>query len=1187
LFQALYLPVVTACRIGWEKIARRRYNVFLSPAVAKQSRQPMKILNIHFKNINSLEGESRIDFEQSPFSDTGVFAITGPNGSGKSSILDAVTLGLYGETFRFDRPAGHVMTKHTAECFSEVEFVLDKVKYRSSWHAQRHDTDPESELMPPAMKLIRLNDDEVLATTPQQVCARITEITGMNFRNFTRSILLAQGDFAAFLNALDSERMDILEKIISADIYADYKNEVNKRAADAQQRLDYLKQDLSVIPIIEPEKLEAYELDRIDFTEQTIEFREEQSNLRQQLDSVQDVLVLQKRIAEQEKNLQQVKTLSESEQQKLDQLIAGQDALLFKDDVQSIKEKKHEVHQNKDALADLRNELKQIQDHVGADKTAPDGLPHKSAAEQGQTISEIKAQVGLLNAQRQSESDLWQSLGQQIDDKTANLANVLKWQEDHAADESLLASFPETGRLKKLRAELAELQEKQKTFTKWSKNTAASLKNNESAIAQENKRIAELKNKLPLAKKALEEVAQGRNLAELEEFRQEQQERVNDFRSLYNLAVTYQKLNKGGFGFLRIFGRKEQPNHDIEALESELAALKQEISREDNIKLTLETAVFRESLLRKMAPERQHLVDGEPCFLCGSTKHPYVQRPPRVADSQQALTDQRAKIKALTAASGKLEQQLKATRKQSEKNQANQTEQLKVNSQWQTLCNRLNTASEDLGINKLRLLRHRLNTEISELKTITGVIADYRKKQAGIEQLEALIAKGEATVERLQQNARQLDAEWRERPKEEIDYDAALAACQQEEQQLAEKVVAQLTLLGEKMPAKGKEDALFDRLNARRQDYQSYVFRQKNLTEELEALKAKQDHCQVEMTACDEKLARYNQQLRSEEIVGLHLALIEKQQLIADKEQLISRQEAELDVLLRTFQEKMQGTQFTSLHEVSETLDLLKHQPELERHLAELEQEIDAKTIELEKSLLELEENNTLDATELSPEQLAAQLKSVSEKLAIADLEAQRLERLLDEQKQFREKAEAVQAQLLEQEEIVRRCNAEAAQIAEESGMAFRRRVQQRIADRLLSQTNDVLEKISGRYYLRQKPSDQGLALEIEDTYQGNARRLPKTLSGGESFIVSLALALGLSEMANNGKSVDSLFLDEGFGNLDSETLYTVISTLESLHTHGKTVGVISHVEGVQKRFKAQLQVVKKPNGLGMLKQAS
>jgi len=159
--------------------------------------------------------------------------------------------------------------------------------------------------------------------------------------------------------------------------------------------------------------------------------------------------------------------------------------------------------------------------------------------------------------------------------------------------------------------------------------------------------------------------------------------------------------------------------------------------------------------------------------------------------------------------------------------------------------------------------------------------------------------------------------------------------------------------------------------------------------------------------------------------------------------------------------------------------------------------------------------------------------------------------------------------------------------LAEESGMAFRRRVQGRIADQLLSQTNALLEKISGRYYLRKAPSEQGLALEVEDTYQANVRRLPKTLSGGESFVVSLALALGLSELANNGRSVDSLFLDEGFGNLDADSLYTVISTLESLHTHGKTVGVISHVEAVQKRFKAQLQVVKKPNGMGELRKAS
>jgi exonuclease SbcC len=244
--------------------------------------------------------------------------------------------------------------------------------------------------------------------------------------------------------------------------------------------------------------------------------------------------------------------------------------------------------------------------------------------------------------------------------------------------------------------------------------------------------------------------------------------------------------------------------------------------------------------------------------------------------------------------------------------------------------------------------------------------------------------------------------------------------------------------------------------------------------------------------------------------------------------------------------------------------------------------------------MLELEKNQAQLAIERAPvesalslEELKAKLWSTSEKLQIATLEAQRVESLLADQTQLQKKYDAVLLQLQNQQEIEQQLLAEMAQINAENGMVFRRRVQKQMTEQLLSQTNAILEKISGRYYLRQKLSDQGLALEIEDTYQGNVHRLPKTLSGGESFIVSLALALGLSELANNGKSVDSLFIDEGFGNLDAETLYTVISTLENLHAHGKTVGVISHVEGVQKRFKAQLQVVKKPNGMGMLKKAS
>ncbi|WFP50731.1 SbcC/MukB-like Walker B domain-containing protein [Methylomonas sp. EFPC3] len=135
-----------------------------------------------------------------------------------------------------------------------------------------------------------------------------------------------------------------------------------------------------------------------------------------------------------------------------------------------------------------------------------------------------------------------------------------------------------------------------------------------------------------------------------------------------------------------------------------------------------------------------------------------------------------------------------------------------------------------------------------------------------------------------------------------------------------------------------------------------------------------------------------------------------------------------------------------------------------------------------------------------------------------------------------------------------------------------------------MSKANQILEKLSGRYYVRSAVNDHGLALEIEDTKQRNLRRLPKTLSGGESFVVSLALALALAEIANNGRAIDSLFLDEGFGNLDAEALYLAMSALEGLTTQGKTVGVISHVDAVKKRIKTQIELVKKANGLSELK---
>ncbi len=1156
----------------------------------------MKILNLYFKNINSLEGENRIDFEQAPFTDTGVFAITGPNGSGKSSILDAITLALYGETFRFDKPAQHIITQQTDESFSQIEFALGADKYRSSWHVKREDGNLRGELLPSEMHLIQLNNgEETVATTPQQVCTRMAEITGMNFRSFTRSIMLAQGDFAAFLNALDNERMDILEKIISTDIYADHKKEVTDKLADAQKNLTYLQQDLAAVPLIEPQSLEACELDLADFSEQTAEFQQEINRLAAQQAVLAETETLRSQIGSQEKRLQEAITQRLSVQKKLDQLTAADNARDFKDDIETITQKKQHIEQEQTALTALRNELKQIESTLALPEFDTHILSQESLTnstgisftEQKQAIDNIRNQVGLFNANWQSEVILLKSLADQIAEKKTTLSEVSAWLEEHAIDKPLLENFPELDRLKKLRIALDEFDEKKQALDKWSKSTSAALHKNKSTIDKKNNKLEQLNKELATEKKELEELAQGNTLEQLEDLQTEQKERVKDFQELVDLAVANENLTPKASFFFGLFGKQVAPKRDVDELEAEFESLTQQLKQDENIRLSLEKSIFNDALLARMSQDRVHLVDGKPCPLCGSTEHPYAKRSPAPANAQQALLDQRIKIKRLTVQINDLEQHIKLARKRGERSHAHNKQRQLINAQWHTLCNRLNTASADLDIKNTAMMKRLLTIESTESKNITILLTKYKGSEKKIAKLKAAIEKNTSAINLTQTIVQTIESEWQTEPQRVAETETTRNQVQQEEQTLIANLTDLLTQLGETVPAKGKEDELLNRLNQRRQDYESYAFRTKSLTEELEKLVSQQLASQAQIDSYKERLDYTNNQLRSEEVVGLHLALVEKQKLIADKAQYISQSKDEAEALDKAIANKMQGTQFGNLAEISQILELMTSQPEFTQQKTQLDEDVNQWGANLDKLYVQLESHEEQAKLKLVPEEIELKLKATNEKMELAELEAKRLETIIREQKQYHDKYASILAQVASQQALVQQANAEVEEISAENGMAFRRRVQERMVERLLSQTNSTLEKISGRYYIRQKPSDRGLALEIEDTYQGNVRRLPKSLSGGESFIVSLALALGLSELANNGRSVDSLFLDEGFGNLDAETLYTVINTLEGLRAHGKTVGVISHVEAVQKRFKAQLQLVKKPNGLGELRKVS
>jgi exonuclease SbcC len=1147
----------------------------------------MKILKLHFKNINSLKGENQLDFNQAPLVNAGVFAITGPNGSGKSSILDAMTLALYGETFKFDRPAAHVMTRHTSECFAHIEFIVHSIHYRSRWHVQREQDDADAPVLPARMELSRLSaeGEEVLADDCAKVRARVAEIVGLDFRNFTRSTLLAQGDFSAFLNALDSERLDILEKIVSTDIYADYTQEMTRSAEQEQVKLAALQADLAAIPVLDNVTEEARGHDLADFKEQLSDFAQAVQELTQHMARLQTLADIDEHLEQAQRKQQALQQTLQQISADLQRIEAFKELSTLQTEVATVTNQQAILDEDDATLKRYQQELAHLQtqlDRLGNNAPDPERIAGTSISAQQERIADLTFQTEHLQATSSSEKVLIKTLENQLNEKQNDALAVKAWLDAHAQDASLLDGFPEIGPLKKLTLLISDLKRQQKSQLKSSKQSNKQLKSHQSSVQALHKEIPALQKNLVTYEAELSTLSSNHTLEELVELRAEQQERVNDFKELLALATIQNRFKDSLFVRLKLVQRPV--DLDTAAINHQLAERKERLLTENTIKKALEHAVFNEALLRKMQADRIHLVDHEPCPLCGSLKHPFISQQPTVVDSKQTLLDQTARVQAINASIAKLQQQLQTAQKQQEGKQLKADRLTRVQAEWLTLCNRLNIAAQGLRIDEIKPIKKWLKTHLIELKDIDRLIKNVRDCQKKIAAITLQTETQTLTLSRVQGVIQELEHSHGNRPQELAELEQALAKNSAEEKHLSEKVSAQLTQLGEKFPSKGKEDALFDRLNQRRQTYQIYLLRDKQLLDDISALQQKISASQSDIAAYTQQLHDCSDKLQREQGSGLHLALIEKQKLINEKELKITQLKTQQHTLQQSLHAQASPFGIQSYAELTQLLQLLPQQAALLQQQQALDAQLQQQSLSLQNML---ERKHAEQARVISDQSLAdceAEHKRLLEKIDIADLDVQHLEDLLAKQHALQEKYTLTLAKIAEQHARVEQANADLRQINAENRHVFRRKVQRKTADKLLAKTNLILEKISGRFYIRQGDNEQGLALEVEDTYQQNTRRLPKTLSGGESFVVSLALALGLSELASNGQSIESLFLDEGFGNLDAEALYTVVATLENLQTQGKKVGVISHVEGVRKRIKTQIEMLKKPNGLSELK---
>jgi len=224
-----------------------------------------------------------------------------------------------------------------------------------------------------------------------------------------------------------------------------------------------------------------------------------------------------------------------------------------------------------------------------------------------------------------------------------------------------------------------------------------------------------------------------------------------------------------------------------------------------------------------------------------------------------------------------------------------------------------------------------------------------------------------------------------------------------------------------------------------------------------------------------------------------------------------------------------------------------------------------------------------------------AELQSVEQSKVLVDLDdealAQQLVQLATQLRNLSQRQGEIRAQLqgddarrLSQQSLFAQIRAQQSNydawqqlnslIGSADGAKFRKFAQGLTLDHLVYLANQQLERLHGRYQLARKSLGE-LELEVVDTWQADVARDTKTLSGGESFLVSLALALALSDLVSHKTSIDSLFLDEGFGTLDAETLEVALDALDSLNASGKMIGVISHVEALKERIPVQLKVHK------------
>lgn len=1198
----------------------------------------MRILKLRLRNLNSLAGGWEINFTHPAYAD-GIFAITGPTGAGKTTILDALCLALYGRTPRLDKVSkggNEIMSRHQGECFAEVEFSVSNEARRCSWSQHRSRKKADGELQQPKRELSLLSG-EILASSVSSVEQLVEACTGMDYSQFTRSMLLAQGDFAAFLKASPSERAPILEQITGSVIYSQISTRVHERCKAEKERQQRLQEQKDALRLLSADEEAALRLELRRLAEEDVRLKAETQRLADALAWLAALAKLRQELADIGK---EQAALAAEQQRFADdaaRLARAEQAVLLEGDHASLAALRRQQAEDRSVAERLRRSLPDLEAALKAaegrlSSTAEAAAAAKAAQDQGRLLiakvreldfrlHEQRAALrkqeeacAQLRRQNAADSQASQRIEQDLARIQAEQQRSAAYLAAHAVDERLLVEW--TGLCQRLEhlAERAKAHEAVALAAAQAEKAAAEAaqlwQKKAEARRRADEQLAAVKEARTAAESRLDQLLQGRQADDL----RKEQDGLIKLTELLAEAAALAKAQA------ELHGQQVANRAAKGRLAELLNGLRQQrdAARQEEEVRRIE-ADFAKRVL-SLEEQRARLQAGQPCPLCGSLAHPYAQGGlPLLHEAERAAQAAASALRqvedALHKAGAEQARLEQAAQHLAERlNEKDRAAQL-LRQQIESCCAGLALAPEQVQRveieRRLAANREAVQAVAALLEQISQLGRMLEQRQAACAQAAQTEAAAAAARDKAQETQQRLASDGRSLAE---DLAAKLRSAQTE---LAVYSCAALSLQDVNHAAA----ALTARRDAWQQHQQQHgaaAQKMAGLATDLKVLRAGIEQRNGQLAQA-EPLLQTGQQ-KAKQLAAERSALFADKQPEAEEQRLADVVNAAEQAVLLAQQEQAQLLKRRDLlvaaidgkeTGVSSRSSVLRTQEEafaqqMREHAfadeadwqtarlpTEQRARLREQAEELSRLQARLEQRQQDHAKRIATEerrQLAAdqppeQLQQKHEELSRSSTETVQNMGAAQQQLAANERQRGLQSELLRQIEAQNREWLRWRDLDEligsSKGEKYRNFAQGLTFEQMVLHSNRELARIHSRYLLLRDPQ-QPLELSVADFEQAGEIRSVKNLSGGESFMVSLALALGLSSMV--GGKVESLFLDEGFGTLDDDALDSALARLAELRGEGRLIGVISHVAALKERIACQIEVLPGSGGRSVLK---